>query len=161
MLTEEMVFITIVHMQLIRFLARLLPQKTAYAHCDVPCGIYDPRPAQIAAATVKKMVEKILNPPAMDVEDPASLRNFHNAMTRCVLVKEQHAQKCKEELLVLWTDYFKEEHLAKFPRLHETFWKAAKLCSKNKQEVSMEAADALIASVDEISHMFMDSKASK
>lgn len=161
MLTEEMVFITIVHMQLIRFLARLLPQKTAYAHCDVPCGIYDPRPAQIAAATVKKMVEKILNLPAMDVEDPASLRNFHNAMTRCVLVKEQHAQTCKEELLILWTDYFKEEHLTKFPKLHETFWKAAKLCSKNKQEVSMEAADALIASVDEISHIFMDSKASK
>lgn len=143
---------------LITSFAKLLPTTPVYAHCDVPCGIYDPRPAQIAAATVKKMVEKIVTPPEMDPKDPVSVRNFHNSMTRFVITKEEHAQKCKTELLILWTDYFKPEHLVQFPALHETFWKAAKLCSKNKQEVSQEAADSLIAAVDEIAHMFEESK---
>ncbi|MBI2642012.1 MAG: superoxide dismutase, Ni, partial [Candidatus Wildermuthbacteria bacterium] len=65
-----------------------------------------------------------------------------------------HAQKCKEELLILWTDYFKPEHLEMFPALHETFWKAAKLCSKVKQEVSMEAAKELEKAVQEIADIF-------
>lgn len=143
---------------LIHSFAKLLPTSPAYAHCDVPCGIYDPRPSQIAASAVKKMVEKIINPPDRDPKDEASIRNFHNSMTRFVMTKESEAQACKEQLLILWTDYFKPEHLSMFPNLHETFWKAAKLCSKNKQEVSLEAADALVAAVDEIAHMFEESK---
>lgn len=143
---------------LIYCFAKLLPSTSVYAHCDVPCGIYDPRPAQIAAATVKKMVEKIVNPPDRDAKDEASIRNYHNSMTRFVMTKEEHAQKCKDEMLILWTDYFKPEHLTMFPNLHETFWKAAKLCSKNKQEVSQEAADELVSTVDEIAHMFEQSK---
>lgn len=143
---------------LITSFAKLLPSSPVYAHCDVPCGIYDPRPAQIAAAAVKKMVEKIMNPPEMDQKDPVSIRNYHNSMTRYVIVKESEAQKCKEQLLILWTDYFKPEHLTMFPNLHEVFWNAAKLCSKNKQEVSMETADQLVAAVDEIAHMFEQSK---
>ena len=70
------------------------------------------------------------------------------------MVKEEHAQKCKQELLILWTDYFKQEHLEMFPGLHETFWKAAKLCSRVKQEVNMEAATQLAAAVEEIAKMF-------
>lgn len=143
---------------LIYCFAKLLPSSPVYAHCDVPCGIYDPKPAQIAAATVKKMVEKIVNPPEMDPKNPESIRNYHNSMTRFVMTKEEHAQKCKTELLILWTDYFKPDHLKMFPNLHETFWKAAKLCSKNKQEVSMDDADQLVAAVDEIAHMFEQSK---
>lgn len=143
---------------LINSLAKLLPTSHVYAHCDVPCGIYDPKPAQIAAATVKKMVEKIVNPPGMDPKDQESVRNYHNSMTRYVMTKEEHAQKCKEELLILWTDYFKPEHLAMFPSLHETFWKAAKLCSKNKQEVSLTAAGQLVTAVDEIAQLFEQSK---
>src|SRR5579863_5952612 len=115
-----------------------LPSQIAYAHCDVPCGIYDPKPAQIAAATVLKMIELIDALPEANptVED-------RNKFVRCVLTKEEHARKCKEELLILWTDYFKPEHLEKFPTLHDTFWKAAKLCSENKQHVSKEAAQKL------------------
>ena len=71
-----------------------------------------------------------------------------------VQVKEEHAQICKKELLILWTDYFKPEHLEMFPNLHETFWKAAKLCSRVKQEVSMEAAMQLKAAVEEIAEIF-------
>jgi nickel superoxide dismutase len=137
-------------------LAKFLPQDTAYAHCDVPCGIYDPKPAQIAAATVKKMVSLIEELP----KDHPTV-NDRNKFVRCVLTKEEHAQKCKEELLILWTDYFKPEHLKQFPNLHEVFWKAAKLCSKNKQEVSLELADQLVAAVSEIAQMFEQSKKMK
>lgn len=134
----------------------ILPLADASAHCDVPCGIYDPKPAQIAAATVAKMVEKI---EALDPSDN-SMENRNN-FVRMVWTKEEHARKCKEELLILWTDYFKPEHLEMFPNLHETFWKAAKLCSENKQHISKEAAEKLVAAVDEIADMFIKTKAAK
>lgn len=135
---------------------KLLPSQIAYAHCDVPCGIYDPKAAQVAAATVARMVELIDGLPsdAASIEDRAKF-------VRCVMTKEEHAQKCKTELLILWTDYFKPEHLEMFPNLHETFWKAAKLCSENKQHISKEAAQNLIHAVDEIAEMFAKTKAPK
>lgn len=130
------------------FLDKVFPARAVYAHCDIPCGIYTPQPALTAADTVIKMTEKILNAPKED----------YHALTRYVLVKEEHAQKCKEELLILWTDYFKPEHLKIFPDLHEKFWNAAKLCSKVKQEVNMEAAKQLKAEVEEIASMFEKSR---
>ncbi len=141
------------------FLLRLLPTYRAYAHCDVPCGIYDPKAAQVAAATVLKMVQKIKELTIPECHDIEAKIAYENTMTRLVWTKEEHAQKCKEELLILWTDYFKPEHLTKFPNLHETFWKATKLCSKNKQNVEEQAAKDLVAAVDEIADMFEKSKA--
>ena len=139
---------------ILRFVGKLLPIQIAYAHCDVPCGIYDPKPAQIAAATVLKMVQKIKEVPQdNDVE-------HINSVVRMVLTKEEHARKCKEEILILWTDYFKPEHLATFPNLHETFWKAAKLCSKAKQTVDEQTAADLVKAVDEIAGIFVKSKQS-
>lgn len=136
------------------FFNKLLPTQFAYAHCDVPCGIYDPKSAQIAAQTVFKMVQLIQDLPA---ENPTV--NDRNKFVRCVLTKEEHAGKCKEELLILWTDYFKPDHLAQFPNLHEKFWQAAKLCSKNKQEVNLQSAQELVKTVDQIAEMFAQSKA--
>jgi len=81
-----------------------------------------------------------------------------NTYIRSVAVKEEHAQICKRELLILWTDYFKPEHLEKYPKLHDTFWKAAKLCSKNKQNVDAAAAGELQAAVKEISDIFWATK---
>ena len=134
--------------KLISFLFNLIPSQVVYAHCDVPCGIYDPKPAQIAAATVLKMVQKLKEYPEDDL----------NNRVRAIWTKEEHARKCKEEILILWTDYFKEEHLEKFPDLHEKFWKTAKLCSENKQHVDEEKAQELVKAVDEIAQMFADSK---
>ncbi len=125
-----------------------MPSQPVYAHCDIPCGIYDPKPAQIAAATVLKMVQKIKEYPEDDL----------NNRVRAIWTKEEHARKCKEEILILWTDYFKPEHLEKFSDLHETFWKAAKLCSKNKQSIGEEAAQELIKAVDKIAEMFNETK---
>jgi len=146
---------------LLKFLSKVIPAYTAYAHCDVPCGIYDPKAAQTAAATVLKMVEKLQAVELPDVSDKQLLLNYDNSTTRMILTKEEHAQKCKTELLILWTDYFKPEHLEKFPNLHDIFWKAAKLCSTNKQEVSLEHAQELVKAVDEIATLFAQTKTTK
>lgn len=134
-------------------ISKFLPVKIAYAHCDVPCGIYDPKVAQIAATTVLKMVQLI-----QDLPKETPTVNDRNKFVRCVLTKEEHARKCKEELLILWTDYFKLEHLVQFPNLHEVFWKAAKLCSKNKQEVNLQSAQELVKAVDQIAEIFQKAK---
>jgi nickel superoxide dismutase len=131
----------------------LQPNTVAYAHCDIPCGIYDPTPAKIAADTVAKMVEKINALPA-GAADTAT----RNSIVRMVTVKEQHAEICKKELQVLWSDYFKPEHLQKYPNLHDMFWKALKLASKNKQNVDAQAATDLQTAVKEISDMFWATK---
>ena len=131
----------------------LKPAITAYAHCDIPCGIYDPTPAKIAADTVAKMVEKI-----NQLDKAASDFNTRGNFVRMIGVKEVHAEICKKELQVLWSDYFKPEHLEKFPKLHDTFWKALKLASKNKQTVDAQAASELQAAVKEIGDMFWATK---
>lgn len=138
------------------FLHRFFPAKPVYAHCDIPCGIYTVEPAKTAAKTVIRMVELIekLEPPNFANFNSETAKGKANSLVRYIAVKEEHAQKCKEELLILWTDYFKPEHLEMFPNLHERFWKAAKLCSRAKQEVSMEAAVQLKAAVEEIADIF-------
>ncbi|MEX0916894.1 MAG: superoxide dismutase, Ni, partial [Candidatus Spechtbacterales bacterium] len=104
---------------LLRAIEKLLSEGVVLAHCDVPCGIYSTHQAGIAAETVEVMVDKIVNPPSFDASNPESVRNFHNAMTRFVMAKEEWAEICKKELLILWTDYFKDEHLTQFPDLHD------------------------------------------
>jgi len=139
--------------RLFKLLARVLPTEFIFAHCDVPCGIYDPKPSQIAAATVLKMTQLLL-----ELDKSGNTLNEKNKFTRCVITKEEHAQKCKDEILILWTDYFKPEHLEKFPSLHETFWRTAKLCSTTKQEISLEHAEELVKAVDKIASIFTASK---
>ncbi|MDZ4231659.1 MAG: superoxide dismutase, Ni, partial [Candidatus Pacearchaeota archaeon] len=126
------------------FLNKLEPARKVFAHCDIPCGIYTAEPALTAAQTVATMVEKLYEqvPPADDADRNKWLE-FENTLARCIMVKEEHAEKCKRELLILWTDYFTPAHLEKFPNLHETLWRATKLCSQVKQQVSREKAKEL------------------
>jgi len=142
---------------MLKFLLNLLPVQTAYAHCDVPCGIYDPTAAQTAAKTVLVMVQKINALPIEADRDMDSQANF----VRMVQTKEEHAQICKEQLLILWTDYFKPEHLAMFPQLHTIFWEVAKLCSENKQHIDLNAANKLVEQTNVIADMFNETKAPK
>lgn len=135
---------------MLNFLTKLLPVQTAYAHCDVPCGIYSSEPSKLAAKTVLVMVQKINALPIAEDRDTEAQANF----VRMVETKEEHAQLCKKELLILWTDYFKPEHLEQFPDLHTTFWQAAKLCSENKQHISLDSAKKLVDIVNEIADMY-------
>lgn len=135
-----------------RIADRVLPVGFADAHCDVPCGIYDPRDAIQAAQTVIRMTELI---EAMGV--PSSLADY-NSFVRYVTVKEEHAEKAKHDVLVLWTDYFKPEHLAAHPQLHTKVWEACKLGGHVKQHVDMDAAQKFKAALEEIGEAFAETK---
>ncbi|HEX7472344.1 MAG TPA: superoxide dismutase, Ni [Candidatus Limnocylindrales bacterium] len=140
--------------QVIRRLGRLLaPTTVVHAHCDVPCGIYDPAGAQLAAKTVTKMVELI-----GAIEAGSTAVADRNKFIRCVTVKEQHAELVKHEVQVIWSDYFKPEHLAANPDLHTKVWNILKLAGKNKQSVDAEAAAQLEASVKEFADIFWATK---
>ena len=143
-----------------RQLSKLLRHDVpvAEAHCDGPCGGYDPSSARIAAEAGLSMTKKILHltPPASG--DSEAWARYFNTMARYVAIKEEQTHIAKEELLVLWTDYFKPPHLEQYPGLHETFWKAAKLCSAVKVEVSLEHAQELMAAIKEIHEIFWATK---
>lgn len=132
--------------------------EIAEAHCDAPCGVYDPAQARIEAEAVHSLTKKILDLKKPDGGDEKANAAYQNTLTRYIAIKEERAELAKHHILVLWTDYFKPEHLGKYPDLHETFWKAAKLCSTCKQEVSHEHANELMDAVKKIHEMFWDSK---
>ncbi|MEV8635931.1 superoxide dismutase, Ni [Streptosporangium sp. NPDC051023] len=131
-------------------LARLLrPRRVASAHCDLPCGVYDPAQARIEAESVKAIIEKYAAN-----EDPVF-------RTRALIIKEQRAELVKHHLWVLWTDYFKPPHLETYPQLHQLFWEATKLAGAagGKGTVDVAQADELLAKIDEISKIFWATKA--
>ena len=131
-----------------------LSVQSAHAHCDIPCGIYDPISAKIAAQTVLKMVMRI-----KALEDSSNNQiDQQVTLNRYTLVKEQHAELTKHEIDILWHDYFKPEHLEKYPDLHTKVWEATKLAASNKQNVDLESAKSLVESVDEIASIFWSTK---
>src|SRR5688500_7747919 len=101
--------------------ALLRPRRIVHAHCDLPCGIYDPAQARIEADSVKACMEKF-----QGSDDP----EFRQ---RAVVIKEERADLVKHHLWVLWTDYFKPPHLEKYPNLHDLFWNATKLAGEAKK----------------------------
>ena len=149
---------TLVDRVLARF-DRAAPPDVAYAHCDIPCGIYDPHTAQIAALTVVRMVQLIqgLQKPG-DGASKEEWDTYTMQISRYAAVKEEHAKLCEHEIIVLWTDYFKPEHLEKHPNLHDVVWKTAKLTSTVKQQINLESAQQLLSGVQQIAEMFWDTK---
>ncbi|MFW6195530.1 MAG: superoxide dismutase, Ni [Chloroflexota bacterium] len=137
-----------------RLIDRMRPTDVAHAHCDIPCGIYHPHDALQAADTVIRMTE------LMQEQEQKGLDGIeaHNAMARYVQVKEEHAEKCKRETLILWSDYFKPPHLEQFPDLHEKVWHACKTASYTKQHVDMEQARKLKSQIEEIADIFWETK---
>ncbi len=119
----------------------------AHAHCDLPCGVYDPAQARIEAESVKACQEKY-----QGNED----RVFRE---RAVQIKEERADLVKHHLWVLWTDYFKPEHLKKFPSLHELFWKATKEAGAAKKSEDPAQGQKLLDAIDEIAKIFGETKA--
>ena len=119
--------------------------RTAYAHCDLPCGIYDPAQARIEAESCYKIIEK-----HNASKDPAFQQ-------RAILIKEQRADMVKHHLDVLWHDYFKPEHLEKFPELHDLFWKAAKQASAVKASLDQAEAMKLLDMIDKIDDIWRKS----
>ena len=146
-------------MRIASALKRWWPVQKVQAHCDIPCGIYDPIAAKIAAQTVLKMVVRIQAAESPGPNATAAERTSHqNTLSRYITVKEEHAELAKRELDILWHDYFRPDHLEKYPDLHTQFWNANKLASKNKQSVDKGAAQQLVEAVDKIAETFWTTK---
>jgi nickel superoxide dismutase len=132
-----------------RLLARLLePKAVAHAHCDLPCGVYDPAQARIEAESVKAIDEKY-----QQNTDP-------EFRARCLIIKEERSELVKHHLWVLWTDYFKPPHFERYPQLHTLFNEATKLAGGSGAKGSADPAVAgqLLAKIEEISKIFRETK---
>ena len=132
-----------------RLLTRLLePKVTVHAHCDLPCGVYDPAQARIEAESVKAIDEKYAQN-----TDP-------EFRARAIFIKEQRSELVKHHLWVLWTDYFKPPHFEKYPNLNQLFNEATKLAGSGgtKGSADVSTADALLAKIEEISKIFWETK---
>lgn len=149
-------------MKIINIILQLIPTKTVYAHCDVPCGIYDPHGAQIAAHTVIRMTDMI-NDLQVTSENPPfdERKKIISQISRLTKVKEEHAELVKHEIRIIWGDYFKPEHLKDNPDLHELVFQTMKLASKARQEVNLEAANELLDNVQKIAEIFWKTKGVK
>jgi len=138
---------------------RVSPAPVADAHCDIPCGIYDPHHAQLAAHTVIRM-NMLINdlPKPFPGDSAAQVEEYTHKLARYTATKEQHAEIYKQEIRVLWGDYFKPEHAQKFPELHDLVWKALKAASKGRQEVNLAAAEDMLKQANEIAKIFWSTK---
>jgi nickel superoxide dismutase len=132
---------------LMKLIDRIKSASTVEAHCDVPCGIYDPHTAQMAAHTVIRMTQLI-----------EEHKDDTHSVARYTAVKEDHAERCKHEIRVLIGDYFKPEHIEKHPELHELVMKVFTLGSKTKQEVNMQASEDLLETINKVAEIFWETK---
>lgn len=131
---------------------------SASAHCDVPCGVYEPDSMRWAAETCVKLTEKLEALELPNPSDRVHVLDFHNTVSRTVAVKEEYAGICKKEVLILWTDYFKPEHLERWPNLHDMVWKITKQCSVVKRTVVSAEAKKLKTMVEELAAIFAETK---
>jgi nickel superoxide dismutase len=124
------------------------PKTTVHAHCDLPCGVYDPAQARIEAESVKAIMEKYASN-----DDPVF-------RTRATFIKEERAELVKHHLWVLWTDYFKPPHFESYPQLHQLFNEATKLAGAAGGKGTMDPAkgDELLGKIDEIAKIFWETK---
>ena len=130
-------------------LSRLFTPKTVvHAHCDLPCGVYDPAQARIEAESIKMIIQKV------GENSDADFR------TRAILIKEQRAELVKHHLWVLWTDYFKPPHFEMYPELHGLFNEATKLAGASGAKGSLDAdvAQKLLDKIAEIDKIFWETK---
>ena len=132
--------------RLLTVLDRVRPPEAVHAHCDLPCGVYDPAQARIEAESVKAIQEKY------QADDDVDFRR------RAVLIKEERAELVKHHLWVLWTDYFKPEHLDRFPELHKVFWQATKEAGEAKRSVDPAQGQRLLDLIHKIDKIFWDTK---
>src|SRR3989344_1883515 len=139
-------------MRFLSLIFKILPTETAYAHCDIPCGIYDPFRAQQAAHTIIRMTELLIG---IKREDETKAEHDIARMTD---VKEKHSDVLEEELNTLRDDYFKEEHFKAYPNLNDLFVKTLKSSSKARQNISLEDAEATLNGAMEIAEIFFKTK---
>jgi nickel superoxide dismutase len=141
--------------KLVAALDKKLGFDSASAHCDVPCGIYDPIVAQISALTVVRMMDLLAD---LEKNFPQAGVARSNAKVRYIANKEEHAEKVKAEIRVIWGDYFKAPQLEKYPQTHAVVHKIMQLGSKSRQSVDRQNALDLVEAVNEFAQIFWETK---
>jgi len=136
-------------MSLVKKIISLIPMPTAYAHCDIPCKIYDPHASQVAAHTVIRMTQMLIESEKLD--DGAE-REHHIA--RLTSVKEEHTEQVKREVRVIWGDYFKDEQIQKIPKVHELVHSIMLQSSIARQKIDIDEANKLLSLVQEFAEVF-------
>lgn len=146
-------------MRLVSILAKILPVNIAFAHCDIPCGVYDPTPLQIAAHTVLRMTH-MLNElkPSKEEPDFEERKRIISQIARITRVKEKHGEIIEEEIGTLENDYFKEEHFKTYPDLKKLIEETVKLSVKARQNIDEEACKELLEKIMQIAEIFYKSK---
>lgn len=140
----------------------VLPPTPVFAHCDIPCGIYDPHEAQIAALTVLRMDQLIAELPYPGADSkPEDRAVYGQKLARYTAVKEQHAERVKAEIRVIWGDYFTPDHAKQYPQAHELVWKIMKQASKARQGPAKADAEELLKLVQEFAELFWQTKGVK
>lgn len=142
--------------KLVKQIDQQLHFDSADAHCDIPCGIYDPHQALIGALTVIRMVDLIDQ--HVKEHDKIERAEFFNSMARYIAVKEEHAELVKHEIRVIWGDFIKEKHIEQYPQLHGLVHKIMALGSKSRQSVDRETALLLLDAVNEFAEIFWQIK---
>jgi|SRR3989344_1194268 len=143
----------------LRLIDKISVPQTAFAHCDIPCGIYDPHEAQMAAHTIVRMVNMINELKASSADpDFEGRKKIISQISRLTKVKEEHAEQVKHQVRIIWGDYFKPEHLEKYKGLGDLVFKILKQASKARQEVNLEAARQLLESVQKFAEIFWETK---
>jgi nickel superoxide dismutase len=127
----------------------------AKAHCDIPCGIYDPAPAQIDALTVVRMMDLMA---ALADGDEKARSDFHNSMARYIAVKESHAEKAKHEVRIIWGDFIKDAHVEKYPELPDLVHKIMQLGSKCRQTADRDQGLAFVDAINQFAEIFWSIK---
>ena len=137
-----------------QFFNKIKPIENVSAHCDIPCKIYDPITAQIAALTVVRLMDIMEETQGGDVSD----LNMQNTISRCIFRKEEEAEKVKHEIRIIWGDYFKQPQFEKFPGVNGLVHKIMQTASGCKQEPTRATGEALVQQVNQFAEMFWNTK---
>ncbi|MDP8971391.1 MAG: superoxide dismutase, Ni [Actinomycetota bacterium] len=124
--------------RLLSLLDHVSKPRAVHAHCDIPCGVYDPEQARIEAESCYKITQKY-----QDSGDELFRQ-------RCIVVKEERAELAKRHISILWSDRLKPDQLDEFPNMHDVFWRAVKQCSEVKRSMDLDAAQQLLDLINEI-----------
>lgn len=140
---------------ILKLLDRIRPAQKVYAHCDIPCGIYDPHQAQLGCLTIIRMIDLISGLDENKIEHGIETQN---SLNRFIMVKEEHAEAVKREIRVIWGDHFKIEHRVKYPELDGLVHEIMKLASTVRQNVNRQSAEDFLEKVNRFAEIFWATK---
>tara|TARA_Y100001936_G_scaffold253319_1_gene317282 strand:+ start:968 stop:1441 length:474 start_codon:yes stop_codon:yes gene_type:complete len=128
--------------------------KTAHAHCDIPCKIYDPAVIQYSALSIVRFMDLITE----EIESSDMNASKISQLARLTAVKEQHAKEVKSEVATIWGDYFKEPQISKYPEIHELIHSIMQLASKCKQDINRDNGIELLEKINKFTEIFWETK---